>query len=855
MSKHLDGVQTKKAHSKLKYTQEQLTEFAKCADPKTGPMYFLTNFFYIQTVKFGQVLYKPYDYQKELIDSYVNHRFSINLLSRQTGKALDISTSILTPYGFKPLEDINVGDTIYGPDGKETIVTFATETMHDHNCYRVTFDTGDEIIADQDHIWTVGSGNWAHGKNPFRNLTTKELIEEVNKVNKPFIPMTDPLQGIEKELPMDPYLLGVWIGDGGTKDARVTTHIDDLSTYEQAGIVENVCNYSLKYPTIRHFRIAGGQHLLKEANVYGNKHIPAEYFTASFDQRLALLQGLMDTDGSIDKRCGRCEFYQKDEELIDQVRTLLSTLGIKSRKNFKTIKSGSYEGNRYWTIGFKTDLPVFRLERKLKYISSHKHPKNKKQYIYSIEPVESVPVKCIQVDNADHLFLAGPTLVPTHNTTTAAGYILWYAMFRPDSTILIAAHKYSGVQEIMQRIRYAYELCPDHIRAGVTSYNKGSIDFDNGSRIVAQATTENTGRGMTISLLYLDEFAFVRPSIAKEFWTSIRPTLATGGSAIITSTPNSDEDEFSLIWKGANKTEDEFGNTRPGGVGENGFYAYSADWRRHPDRDEAWAAEERAAIGDERFRREHENEFLIFDETLINATTLIDMEGVDPIRKTGQVRWYAEPKPGMIYTVALDPSLGTGGDPAAIQVFEANTTKQIAEWKHNKTTVPMQVKLMAEIIKEIAEKIQSTTSVYYSVENNTLGEAALISLEEYGEENIPGVFLSEPKIKAAGNERRYRKGFNTTNKKKLSACSKLKILVENKKMTIYSKPLIAELKSFVATGAGYEAKQGDTDDLVSASLLTVRMLHVLKDYHKELTQNYRDYGDEVVEPMPFIAIF
>ena len=102
-------------------------------------------------------------------------------------------------------------------------------------------------------------------------------------------------------------------------------------------------------------------------------------------------------------------------------------------------------------------------------------------------------------------------------TTTAAGYLLWYAMFVPDSVILIAAHKYSGAQEIMQRIRYGYELCPDHIRAGVTNYNKGSIEFENGSRIVAQATTENTGRGMSITMLYCDEFAFVRNNIATEF--------------------------------------------------------------------------------------------------------------------------------------------------------------------------------------------------------------------------------------------------------------------------------------------------------------------------------------------------
>lgn len=441
----------------------------------------------------------------------------------------------------------------------------------------------------------------------------------------------------------------------------------------------------------------------------------------------------------------------------------------------------------------------------------------------------------------------------TGKTTTAAGYLLWYAMFNPDSTILIAAHQYSGVQEIMHRIRYAYELCPDHIRAGAVSYNKGSIDFDNGSRIIGQATTEKTGRGLSITLLYLDEFAFVRPNIAKEFWTAIRPTLATGGKAIITSTPNSDEDQFALIWKGANKTEDEYGNQRIDGTGTNGFKAFEADWTEHPERDEEWAKEEREALGDERFRREHLNEFLIFDETLIAATTLIDLEGVEPIRKSGQVRWYADPKPGMIYTVALDPSLGTGGDPSAIQVFEANSTKQVAEWKHNKTPIPMQVRILAEIVKEVAEKCKSTTNVYYSVENNTLGEAALISIEEYGEQNIDGVFLSEPR--RSGNSRSFRKGFNTTNSTKLAAAAKLKTLVEKKTMEIGSKPLITEFKHFVAVGNSFKAKPGETDDLVMALLLTIRMFAVLKDYHKELTDQLRDYGDDVVAPMPFVAMF
>jgi hypothetical protein len=150
----------------------------------------------------------------------------------------------------------------------------------------------------------------------------------------------------------------------------------------------------------------------------------------------------------------------------------------------------------------------------------------------------------------------------TGKSTSAAGYLLWYAMFVPDSTILVAAHKYTGAQEIMQRIRYAYELCPNHIRAGATSYNKNSLEFENGSRIVAQTTTETTGRGMSLSLLYADEFAFVPPNVASEFWTSISPTLSTGGKAIITSTPNSDEDQFAQIWKEANYQFDEFGNER-----------------------------------------------------------------------------------------------------------------------------------------------------------------------------------------------------------------------------------------------------------------------------------------------------
>lgn len=438
----------------------------------------------------------------------------------------------------------------------------------------------------------------------------------------------------------------------------------------------------------------------------------------------------------------------------------------------------------------------------------------------------------------------------TGKTTSAAGYLLWYAMFRPDSTILIAAHKYTGAQEIMQRVRYAYELCPDWIRAGVTSYNKGSIDFENGSRIVSQTTTETTGRGMSITLLYCDEFAFVRPTIAKEFWTSISPTLSTGGKAIITSTPNSDEDQFAFIWKQANKCVDEFGN--PTQLGVNGFKAYQASWWEHPDRDEQWKSEEIGRIGEERFRREHGCEFLIYDETLINSSTLIELQSRDPIQLQGQIRWYQKPVRGKTYVIGLDPSLGTGGDSAALEVFELPTMTQVAEWQNNSTPIQKQILILKEICEYIHDNIGTANDIYYSVENNTLGEAALVTIAELGEENIKGNFISQP-IRA-GQARIHRKGFTTTNKSKLSVCAKLKNLIENKKMIVCSKNLISELKTFVASGAGFAAKLGETDDLVAATLLVLRIIQVLQNFDATIDEKIRDNLDDYVMPMPFILI-
>lgn len=434
-------------------------------------------------------------------------------------------------------------------------------------------------------------------------------------------------------------------------------------------------------------------------------------------------------------------------------------------------------------------------------------------------------------------------------TTVAAGYLLWYAMFNPDSTILVASNKLDGAMDIMQRVRYAYESLPDHIRAGVLSYNKKSIEFDNDSRIIATATTSTTGRGMALSLVYLDEFSFVEQHIAKAFWTSLSPTLSTGGKCIITSTPDTDEDQFAELWFNANKKIDEYGNEQELGI--NGFIPYTAEWSAHPERDEKWAKEQRHELGDEKFEREHMCKFVSFEETLINFAKLAKLEGIEPIRKSGQTRWYRKVNKNCTYVVSLDPSMGTGGDNGAIQVFELPGLRQVAEWQHNKTPIEGQIGVMMDILKEISGA--GVTELYWSVENNTLGEAALVVIRDTGEEAFPGAMLNEPRKTTMVQ----RKGFTTTNRSKLEACSKLKRFLESERMTIYSKNLISELKTYVARANTYEARPGNNDDLVSASLLFIRMASFIASWDSvsHTAMNSSIDGDPLEEtPMPLIII-
>lgn len=446
-------------------------------------------------------------------------------------------------------------------------------------------------------------------------------------------------------------------------------------------------------------------------------------------------------------------------------------------------------------------------------------------------------------------------------TTTAAGFLLWYAMFNSDITILIAAHKFKAASEIMSRVKFAYESMPNHVRCGVIEYNVQSIKFDNNSRIIATTTTPDSGIGMSISLLYCDEFSHLKPNIADSFWASMSPTLATGGKCIVTSTPMSDEDMFAKLWHGAITTTDADGNEIPDGIGINRFKAFSADYSEVPGRDEKWADEQRAKIGDEKFAREYGCEFAGEETSLISGITLSRLTGTDPLFKTGEIRWYSKISTDKTYVVALDPGFGIGQDAACVQVWSLPDMNQVAEWNHSRTSIPNQVKTMQTIINSIYHDIKrqgykGEPEIYFTLENNSLGEAALLAVTEIGEENFMGQFLHEPKKFGMV---RHRKGLNTNGRSKLAACTKLKSLIESDKLNINSKLLITQLKFFVSAGGSYAAKQGQHDDTVMATMLCVRLMQMVTNWDDRVGEMMKDVFDDeetsARDPMPFAVMF
>lgn len=420
MSKILEGNIIKKANTKHPYNKQQLEELKKCSSVNdNGHIYFMEHFGYLKHPSKGRMLFKPFEYQKRLIENYHNHRFSISMLGRQMGKAISGDTPIVTPNGLVCMKELKVGDTVYDSNGEQTKVIFKTDTQQNRKCYKVKFIHGEEIIADAEHEWVVINDN---GEGQI--YTTEQLIQYNQSVtnvrNGITIKLAPAIKFDKKDVPIDPYELGVWLGTGHSESNVIATRADDYEEFSKILKVE--CVKSRKNSTSCFgIKLADlSTAILKESNLYGDKHIPTEYIFNDIDTRLEILRGLMDTNGSVEKN-GLCYFYHSDLDMIKGVRLLLSSLGIKS-----TLTSKDTTRKMNFELCFTTcDFDVFKLPRKLQRQHNSKQDINYKRFgIDDIEEVSSEPVYCIEVDSETHMFLAGETLIPTHNCTLGETVII-----------------------------------------------------------------------------------------------------------------------------------------------------------------------------------------------------------------------------------------------------------------------------------------------------------------------------------------------------------------------------------------------------------------------------------------------
>jgi len=338
------------------------------------------------------------------------------------GKALALDTPIPTPLGWSTMGSLKVGDLVFDETGKPTKVVAATEVMYDHDCYEVVFSDGEVIVADADHQWFTDRPQRKSGISTTREIAeTLMLATPVGRRFRHRIPVAGSLQLPELELPIHPYVLGSWIGDGNSANGGFT--------YGKGG-EESITLMEGAGQSVRHRSKAGSvtllglQPKLREMGVLNNKHIPAVYLRASRDQRLALLQGLMDTDGCANAD-GSCEFTTTRKEIYDGALELLRSLGLKPASFIgRATLYGKDCGPNYRIkfSAFKDVLPVFGMKRKLdRQKSSGKHQaRSQIRSIVAVNPVSSVPVRCIQVASKSHLYLAGKGMIPTHNSTFLA---------------------------------------------------------------------------------------------------------------------------------------------------------------------------------------------------------------------------------------------------------------------------------------------------------------------------------------------------------------------------------------------------------------------------------------------------
>jgi RecA/RadA recombinase len=363
-----------------------------------------------------------------------------------TGKALAIDTSLPTPTGWTTMGDVQIGDQLLDERGRPCSVVGKSDVMYDHDVYVVEFDDGSEIRADAEHRWltttraarvsagrSTGGGYGGVGRATFQEsqrrhfpevVTTEEIVDTLRcsdgRLNHS-VAVAEPLQLAEDGLPLEPYLLGVWLGDGTRGQGNFTSMDSEIvEAFSQHGFVVRQHSY-LGSGRARRYGVLGLAALLKQVGVFEHKHIPLSYLRASVSQRWELLRGLMDTDGTVSVH-GSCSFTQADPGMMRGFRELLSGLGLKS--SLGSTKRLAIGSKTYFsqTCFFQSPVPPFRLVRKIERWREPQRGVDRHRMIVGVHKTKSQPVQCVAVDSPSQLYLAGETMIPTHNTHV--GYLI-----------------------------------------------------------------------------------------------------------------------------------------------------------------------------------------------------------------------------------------------------------------------------------------------------------------------------------------------------------------------------------------------------------------------------------------------
>jgi len=427
-------------------------------------------------------------------------------------------------------------------------------------------------------------------------------------------------------------------------------------------------------------------------------------------------------------------------------------------------------------------------------------------------------------------------------STVAAAFFCWYTIFNDDKTCAVLANKAAVARDILARYQLAYEHLPKFIQQGVITWNKGSVELENGSKVIAAGTSSSAIRGFVIQVLYLDEFAFVQPNIAEEFFTSVYPTLSAGQSTklIITSTPNG----FNHYWKLWNDAE----------LGENGFNPIHVTWEQVPWRDEAWKQDQLKTVGAEKFAQEHETEFLGSVNTLIPAKYIKAMSPDRPLHKSQGLTVYAEPVKfdplvehsfDHSYAIVCDPAEGTGNDDSAFVVFDITSypIRIVATYADNNIS-PL-------VLPTILERIGLTyNNASILIETNNNGkQVADILWRDIEYENVVMLSLDGHMI-----------GVRTDKRTKRLGCTLFKDMVESQKLLINDTELITQISNFVQKKQTYMAADGYHDDLVMCCVLlgyfstTEEFKNISNtNFRKELKDHQMSRIEEDILPFGFVT--